>query len=376
MRLKRVLAAVLTPLMMLLNCSVMTAQAADLPPLKSITEIFHKPVESVEAGKRITLYTEISDLNVVDVVRVYFKSRDGADYSFVEMKPVINQEKGLFEQFQNLGSDFKGLGYAGVLPAPANGSKSIEYLLLIKNTANTVVKSQTYTVAVIDDKAGAVTGKEPIKVYSELERAPSLLSGFSDSVSIELVESSGKLGVVAGLYPGLVTGGGGAVAGGTVVASSGGFTTTAAVVGSAVAVAAVGGVAAIAGGGGGGSSASTATSTGGKQVTGSWIITGVQAYASDPPPTGSKLMSAEFTPSAFNIDGGHFKGTNTSASQATVVVTHTKQCDTGIAAHSETHTATTTATINDKIIDLAEFEIVACDSPRLTSFKQKWIFTR
>ncbi len=235
MRLNRVLAAVLTPLMMLLNCPVMTARAADLPPLKSTTEIFHKPVESVEAGKRITLYTEISDLNVVDVVRVYFKSRDGADYNFIEMKPVINQEKGLFEQFQSIGSDFKGLGYGGVLPAPANGSKSIDYLILVKNTANTVVKSQTYTVAVTDDKVGGVTGKEPIKVYSELDRAPSILTGFSDSVSIDLVESSGKFGVAAGLYPGLATGGGGVVAAGTVVASSGGFTTTAAVVGSAVA---------------------------------------------------------------------------------------------------------------------------------------------
>lgn len=378
MSLKRVLAAVLTPLIMLLNCPVMTARASDLPAVKSTTEIFHKPVESVEAGKRITVYTEVSDQNVVDVVRVYFKSRDGADYSFIDMKPVVNQEKGLFEQFQNLGSDFKGLGYSGILPAPANGSKSFEYLVLVKNTANVVVKSQTYKVAVADDKVGGVTGKEPIRVYSELDRAPLKLTGFSDTLTIDLVEYGGKFGVVAGLYPGLDAAGEGAVAGGTVAASSGGFTTTAAVVGSAAVVAVVGGVAAIAGGGGGGSGAGNGggTSSGGQQVTGTWIITGVQPYANSSPPTGSKQMSAEFTSTAFNIEGGHFKGTYTSASKANVVVTNVVQCDTGISAHYETHTALTTATIREKIIDLAEFEIVSCESPKITSFKQKWLFNR
>ncbi|MBU1566507.1 MAG: hypothetical protein KJ630_12880 [Proteobacteria bacterium] len=376
MKLKRVLAALLTPFIMLLNCPLTAVQASDLPAVKQTTEIFHKPVEAVEAGKRIILYTEISDQNVVDVVRVYFKSRDGADYSFVEMKPVINQEKGYFERFQNIGSDFKGLGYSCVLPAPANGSRSFEYCVLVKNTANVVVKSQTYTVMVADDKVGGMIGQEPIKIYSELERAPLKLAGFSDSLTIDLIEYGSRFGVVAGLYPGLDAAGEGAIAGGTVVASSGGFTTTAAVVSAAAAIAVVGGVAAIAGGGGGGSGDGGGTSSGGQQVTASWIITGVQSYANYSPPTGSKLLSAEFSQTAFNIDSGHFRGTYTSDSQADVVVTNVVQCDTGIAAHYETHSATTTATINDKIIALAEFEIVSCESPRLMSFKQKWIFTK
>lgn len=270
MRLKRMLAALLTPFMMLLNCPVMAAQGGDTSGVKPTTEIFHKPVESAEAGKRITLYTEVSDQNGVDLVRVYFKSKDAADFSFIALKQVETQEKGLFEKFQNLGSDFKGQGYSGVLPAPANGSKSFEYLVLVKNKANTVVKSQIYAVSVADSKDREVAAKEPVQVYTELSEAPKTITGFSDNITVDMAESGAKAGVVAGLYSGLSSGGGGAVSGGTVAASSGGFTTTAAVVGGVAVVAVVGGVAAAASGGGGSSS----SSGGGGQALNSTTIAG------------------------------------------------------------------------------------------------------
>ncbi len=375
MRFKKVLAAVLTPFMMLLNCPVMAAAASDAPAVKPSTEIVHKPVASVEAGKRIELYTEVSDESGVDVVRVYFKSKDAADYSFIALKQIDNQEKGLFEKFKSLGSDFKGQGFSGVLPAPANGSKSFEYLVLVKNKANTVVKSQTYAVAVTDDKDGGVAGNEPIQVYSELSQAPSEISGFTDNISIDIVESGGKLGAVAGLYSGLMSAGGGAVSGGTVAASSGGFTTTAAVVGSATAVVAVAGVAAIAGGGGGSGSSSSS----GGQVTGSYRYTqtGNSSINGGSTDQGSLSLSGSFTQSGFTISKstGSWVGTYTSPDRANVSVTQTVTCNSGSASqHSETHSASTNAIISGQTIDVAEYEIVWCDPA--AKFREKWTFTR
>ncbi len=280
MRLKRVLAAVLTPFMVLLNCPVMAAGASDVPAVKPSTEIVHKPLESVEAGKRIELYTEISDESGVDVVRVYFKSKDAGDFSFIAMKQVENQEKGLFEKFKSLGSDFKGQGYSGVLPAPANESKSFQYLVLVKNKENTVVKSQTYEVAVEDDEDGGLAAGEPVQVYTELSEAPKTIVGFSDNIAIDIVESGAKFGAVAGLYSGLSTSGGSAVSAGTVAASAGAFTTTALVVGGAAAVAVVG-AAAIAGGGGSDSGSSNGGSSGSLNSTniiGTWNYSSTNNY--------------------------------------------------------------------------------------------------
>jgi hypothetical protein len=275
MRLKRVLAALLTPFMMMLNCPVMAAEEGDTTTVKLNTEVFHKPIESAEAGKRIALYTEVSDPKGIDVVRVYFKSKDAADYSFIALKQVENQEKSLFEKFQNLGSDFKGQGYSGVLPAPANGSKSFEYLVLVKNTANSVVKSQTYEVPVTDGAGGTIDASESVQVYTELSEAPKTVTGFSDNITIDLVESGAKFGAVAGLYSGLSGIGGGAISGGTVAASSGAFTTTAVVVGSVATAAVVGGIAAVAGGGSssGGSSNAIGNNTSASALVGTYTIT-------------------------------------------------------------------------------------------------------
>ncbi|MFH0782365.1 MAG: hypothetical protein V2B20_10510 [Pseudomonadota bacterium] len=251
MRFERVLATLLTPIMILLNCPVMAAQANDAKAVKPTTEIFHKPTGRVEAGKRITLYTEVNDPSGIDVVRVYFKSKEAADFTFIVMQPTIKQEKSTFQTFKNMGSNFDGQAYSGILPAPAKGSKAFEYLVLVKTKSNVVVKSQTYKVSVSDGKGESVAEKEPIKVYSELSEAPANVAGFSDNIALDIVESGAKLGVVAGLYAGVTNGGGGAISGGTVAASTGGITTTAVVVTSAVAVAVVGGVAVAAGGGGG-----------------------------------------------------------------------------------------------------------------------------
>ncbi len=269
MRFNKLCAVLLTPFMVLLNCPVMAAQATDNFASNPSTEMLHKPIESAEAGKRISIYTEINDPSGVDVVRVYFKSQDAADYTFIALQPTKNQEKSLFESFKTLGSDFKGQAYSGVLPAPAKGSKSFEYLILCKSTVNVVVKSQTYTVPVAAAQGDTAPEKEPIKVYSELSETPSQVSGFSDNIALDTAESGAKFGVIAGLYSGVTTAGGGAISGGTVAASAGGFTTSAAVVGGVAAVLVVGSVAGAAGGGGGGSSSSASSGRGTSSGSGS-----------------------------------------------------------------------------------------------------------
>ncbi len=261
MRFDKLCAVLLTPFMVLLNCPVMAAQATDNFASQPGTEMLHKPIESAEAGKRIAFYTEINDPSGIDVVRVYFKSQEAADYAFVALQPTKKQEKSLFESFKTLGSDFKGQGYSGILPAPAKGNKTFEYLILCKNSVNVVVKSQTYKVSVADAQGETVPEKEPIKVYSELAKVPSQVSGFSDNMTFDTAESGAKFGVIAGLYSGVTTAGGGAISGGTVAASAGGFTTSAAVVGGAAVVLVVASVAGAAGGGS--SSVASASSTGG-----------------------------------------------------------------------------------------------------------------
>lgn len=257
-RLKRSIALALTPLMVLINLPLVSF-ANDT---ESTTEIFHKQIEAATAGERIKIYTEIADPAGVDLVRVYFKKTGEADFVFIKLDPVEKADKSLWESFKNLGSSSSGSSYAGILPALANGSQSFEYLILVKTTANKVFKSQTYTVAVNDSNHKVGVGAKPVQVYTELAEAPAEIAGFSDTIVIDIAESSAKFGVVAGLYSALTSGGEGAVAGGTVAATAGGYTTAAIVVGSVAAVAVVGGVAAVAGGGGSsGSSSTTSTST-------------------------------------------------------------------------------------------------------------------
>ncbi len=299
MRLKKVLAALLTPFMMLLNCPVMAAEAGGEQAVKPLTEIMHKPVESAVTGKRITLYTEVSDSSGIDLVRIYFKAQDAADYSFVALKAVEKEEKGLFEKFKSLNSDFDGQGFSGVLPAPAKGIKSFDYLILTKNKANMVVKSQTYKVTVGDNDQEEVATAEPVQVYTELNQAPSQITGFSDSMVIDTVESAGKLGVVAGLYSGLSSSGTGSTFGGTVAASSGEFTTTATVVSVASAVAViVGGVAAASGGSNGDSGGVSVSAS---QILGTWNF---QYYGSFGGNGGTATFYANGTVTGQQTSGG------------------------------------------------------------------------
>ena len=231
-RFYRFCAMLLMPFMVVLNCPI-TVLAEDTNAQALNIEITHDPVEEATAGQRIALEASVEDEAGVEVVRAYFKAVEAAEFNFVPLEAAGDKT------------------YKGVLPAPANGVGAIDYLILVKDANNIVVKTQTYRIVVKDDDdaAAAIAKNEQINVYTELQQAPTEITGFSDNIAIDVVESAGKLGVVAGIYSAASAGSStsGAVAGGTVTASTGGFSTTAIVVGSVVAAAAtVGGIAAIA----------------------------------------------------------------------------------------------------------------------------------
>lgn len=255
----RICAAFLIPLMAVLNCPI-SAVSAETPAI----EIEHNPIEEATAGERIAIEVEIVDESGIKTARVYFKASEAAEYSFV----VLESENG---------EDF-----TGTLPAPANGAGGFEYLILVQNGNNEVVKSQTYMVTVEDDDdaAEAIAENDQIQVYTELEQAPTEISGFSDNIAVDVVESAAKLGVVAGLYSAATAGSSssGAIAAGTVTATAGGISTTALVIGGVVAAAAVGGAAAASSSSDddGGSAEELTSST----IVGSWSVTGSSTYGS------------------------------------------------------------------------------------------------
>ena len=210
---------------------------------RATTKVKHKPIEYFVPEKRIKLETEVTDEAGVNLVRCYFRAVEQADYVFVAMTP---------------GSSL----YKGVLPAPSKKTEMLEYLFLVVNGKNQVVKTQTFKVEKKDeDKTPAwqeVSSKGDIHVSTELAQAPTAPPGFTDSIAVDVVESSARFGlVVAGIYTATQAAEAGGTTGtaaaadsaGTISAKTGGISKLAYVGGAALIA---GGAAALGGGGGGG----------------------------------------------------------------------------------------------------------------------------
>ena len=230
--------------------------------IKATTKIKHKPIKYFVSEKRIKIEAKVTDKEGVNLVRCYFRAAEQADYVFVAM---------------NAASSL----YQGILPAPSKDTEMLEYLFLVVNGKNQVVKTQTFKINKKDkEKVPAwqqVSAEGDIHVSTELAQAPETLQGFTDSIVMDVVESSARFGTVAGgIYLASKAGGvsGAAAASttaGTVTASAG--LSTAAIIGIGVAVAA-GGAAAAGGGGGGGDD----SGGGGGEITtetlvGTWYVT-------------------------------------------------------------------------------------------------------
>lgn len=157
------------------------AIAADNAPL-SDTKILHQPLDSAPAGIPVAVTATVEDSAGIEVVRVYFKSTVGTIYYYVPL------------------AQTKGNAYSGMIPAPAADAGAIEYLILVKNKKNVVVKSQQYQTTV-SEKPGKPKGKQKtINVYSESPYASKHIIGFTDGYDFQVAEPSEKYGVVAGLY--------------------------------------------------------------------------------------------------------------------------------------------------------------------------------
>ncbi len=211
------------------------------------TEVTHEPIEYFVSGNRILLDAEVTDDDGIELVRCYFKAQGEADVVFVKTE------------------NFKKDYYRAILPSPADYTDTIEYLFLVVNKNKQVIKTQIFIANRNNEQEvpdWQHSGSEgDIAVYTELAEAPETIKGFSDSFSIDVVESSARFGMVSGIYSAsaMASSGGSAAAAtsaGTVTAGAGVSATTVVAAGTAVAAAAAGtaAAAAAAGGGGGGGS--------------------------------------------------------------------------------------------------------------------------
>jgi len=170
----------------------------------------HDILEYFVPEKRIMVQAEVTQgASEVKLMRCYFRSTEYADYTFVEMKPE------------------KGGMYKGILPAPSKETQMIEYLFLAADQKNQPVKTQVFGVKQAGRATPAwqeVSSAGNIQVSTELTQAPASVSGFSDSVTMNVVESSTRFGVVAGggfsIYTVLGVGAAAALAGGIIIAGN------------------------------------------------------------------------------------------------------------------------------------------------------------
>ena len=214
-------------LLAILIFSVPFSALSAAPAGDPTTEMKHKPMEYFVPGHRIQVSADISDDNGVRLARCYFKTTEEADIIFV----VLKETKG---------------AYTGIIPAPSENTLLIEYLFLVVNESNVVVKSQTFQMKRSDDDDVPAwqqkSAEGEVNVYSELAQAPEQPPGFTDAIHQDVVESSLRFGVVAGLYPGAE-----AVSGSAATATSAG-TVTATSGMSGLAIAAIAGGVLVAGG--------------------------------------------------------------------------------------------------------------------------------
>jgi hypothetical protein len=175
------------------------------------TTIEHSSLSYFVPGKRITVDAKVVDAKGVKVARTYFRAGAQADYTYVPMQYT------------------SGNRYTATLPAPAAGTPSIEYLVLAQSNDGTVSRTPAYTMPVRNSGEApswqATASRGDVKVFTEAANAPATVSGFSDSITLDVAESGARLGAVAGLYSGAS---GGGAAGATASGATSGTTSAAA----------------------------------------------------------------------------------------------------------------------------------------------------
>jgi len=146
------------------------------------TTIRHNPIESVNSGRRLFLSVTVTDPKKIDSVRVYFRAQASSEYNFITLRNDVRAK------------------YVGQLPAAAPDCKVINYLILVKNGENQLVKSQIYSVGVADSNISISHPPSRVHIYTELTDTSKKIPGFSDNFSLKIVEHELRYGSVAGLY--------------------------------------------------------------------------------------------------------------------------------------------------------------------------------
>ncbi len=204
-------------------------------------QITHTPREAAKAGERVRLRIKVDNPENIDLVRLYFRSELNSKFNFVQTK--------------QLGKYI----FSGQLPAATKDAKSVEYVFLIRDKAKKIIKTQKFSY-VITDEIPLVKRKTPLKVFSELEKAPKTIDGFDDNIQMDVAESGAKLAVVAGLYETQTTAAAATTSSSTTTAAAGGISTTTLIAAGAGGAAVIG-IAAGGGGGSGGGGTNTQTET-------------------------------------------------------------------------------------------------------------------
>lgn len=149
----------------------------------------HDPLEFCVPRYRIEISAVVTEPNGIKLVRCYFKEEGQADFVFVDMAAYEKNE------------------FKGILPAPAETTKSIVYSILAVTGRDEVYKTDLFSVPI---KAVDVAdlplwiieeAQGPILVKTENDDKPEAIAGFSDNITIDVVESAlrfGGTGVVVG----------------------------------------------------------------------------------------------------------------------------------------------------------------------------------
>ncbi len=186
--------AVMVAGMMLLPVSGLGDAVAATPA----TQISHEPVSYFVPGSRIRVEAAVTDKAGVKLVRCYFKTKEQANFVFVGLSDIGH-----------------GL-YQGILPAPSKNTQAIIYLFLAVASGQPVKTGEFRMM-----KGGSprvpdwqqVSAEGDIRVSMELPEMTEPPEGFNDSIVMDVVESSARFGVVAGLYAGIQSATAGAAVG-------------------------------------------------------------------------------------------------------------------------------------------------------------------
>ena len=251
--------------------------------------IDHEPAPSVPSGERIEVAAHIEDDAGMAEARLYFKAARETNFLFVGMEPA--------------GTD---RDYVGTLPAPAQGTATVQYVVLYRNGGGELFRSPTYEVAV-EARSESTAYAEPLDVYTELAKVPDAVAGFQDNLALDVVESTARYGLVAAVdgasMPGTAASSSGGTAGTTASTAApggtAGTTATTATTATTTAAGTVGTTATAAAAGAGGLGALGVTAAVGAAVAGAAV-----AVASDDSSSNAAPEFAQSGTLALQVDEG------------------------------------------------------------------------